>query len=127
MELMPPLEKRTWELMRCLERRQSQSADGAVDLGTAIAHWSYDFMVRASSFPDTSLFIEGGGRATWSLVVVTNLSVVLRVSRSCARSRCALSQEMMKNGDPHGLIITGKKALVMLDRYVPCSLIPALD
>ncbi|KAI0788191.1 cytochrome P450 [Fomes fomentarius] len=44
MELMPLLEKRTWELMQCLERRQSQSTDGAVDLGMAIAHWSYDSM-----------------------------------------------------------------------------------
>ncbi|KAI0788198.1 cytochrome P450 [Fomes fomentarius] len=44
MQLMAPLERRTWQLMRCLERRQSQSVDMTVDMGTAIAHWAYDFM-----------------------------------------------------------------------------------
>lgn len=45
MALMVPLEKRIWELMDCLERRQSQSTDGYVDFGLAISHWAYDFMV----------------------------------------------------------------------------------
>ncbi|KAI0648784.1 cytochrome P450 [Trametes meyenii] len=43
-ELIPALEKRTWELMQCLERRQAQSDNGLVDLTLSIAHWSYDFM-----------------------------------------------------------------------------------
>lgn len=41
----PPLEKRTWELMVCLERRQSREEDALVDLATAFTHWAYDFMV----------------------------------------------------------------------------------
>ncbi|TFK91279.1 cytochrome P450 [Polyporus arcularius HHB13444] len=44
MELMPSLETRAWNLMQCLERRQSESPDGLVDLSLAVAHWSYDFM-----------------------------------------------------------------------------------
>ncbi|TFK91285.1 cytochrome P450 [Polyporus arcularius HHB13444] len=44
LELIPALERRTWHLMQCLERRQSQSPDGLVDLSLAVAHWSYDFM-----------------------------------------------------------------------------------
>ncbi len=43
---MPSLETRAWNLMQCLERRQSESPDGLVDLSLAVAHWSYDFMVR---------------------------------------------------------------------------------
>lgn len=42
----PPLEKRTWELMACLERRQGPGKDAYVDLATAFTHWAYDFMVH---------------------------------------------------------------------------------
>lgn len=43
----PPLERRTWELMACLERRQGPGKDALVDLATTMTHWAYDFMVRA--------------------------------------------------------------------------------
>ncbi|KAJ8486842.1 hypothetical protein ONZ51_g4582 [Trametes cubensis] len=40
-ELTPALERRTWHLMRCIERRQS-AGDGYVDLGEAFYHFAYD-------------------------------------------------------------------------------------
>ncbi|KAI0353726.1 cytochrome P450 [Trametes cingulata] len=40
-DMTPALERRTWQLMRCLEERQS-TGDGYVDLTTAFYHWSYD-------------------------------------------------------------------------------------
>ncbi|KAI0759687.1 cytochrome P450 [Trametes elegans] len=39
--LTPALERRTWQLMQCIERRQS-AGDGFVDLAEAFYHWSYD-------------------------------------------------------------------------------------
>ncbi|KAI0353754.1 cytochrome P450 [Trametes cingulata] len=42
--LIPQLERRTWELVRCLEQRQAQSTDGVVNLPEAMYHWSHDVM-----------------------------------------------------------------------------------
>ncbi|KAI0648753.1 cytochrome P450 [Trametes meyenii] len=42
--LIPQLERRTWELVRCLAYRQSQSPHGTVNLVEAMYHWSHDFM-----------------------------------------------------------------------------------
>ncbi|KAL1949708.1 hypothetical protein VTO73DRAFT_8589 [Trametes versicolor] len=41
-ELIPKLEQRAWQLMRCIERRQA-AGDGHIDLAEAIYHWAYDF------------------------------------------------------------------------------------
>ncbi|KAI0700471.1 cytochrome P450 [Cytidiella melzeri] len=38
----PPLERRTWQLTECIEKRAN--GDGIVDLAECICHWSYDFM-----------------------------------------------------------------------------------
>ncbi|KAI0037701.1 cytochrome P450 [Auriscalpium vulgare] len=43
-QLYPVLEKRTWELMHCLERRQSLSDTGTLNLTECFYHWSYDLM-----------------------------------------------------------------------------------
>ncbi|EIW57876.1 cytochrome P450 [Trametes versicolor FP-101664 SS1] len=42
-QLTPALEKRTWEVMRCIERRQKANG-GYVNLPEAFYHWSHDFM-----------------------------------------------------------------------------------
>ena len=42
-QLVPVLEKRTWELMQCFERRQAER--GVVDVTEAFYHWAHDFMV----------------------------------------------------------------------------------
>ncbi|KAJ8463955.1 hypothetical protein ONZ51_g9915 [Trametes cubensis] len=76
--LIPQLDRRTWELMQTLERRQAQSARGAVNLAETMYHWSHDFMGD---------MVFGGCNAL----------------------------ELMKNGDPHNIIQTGKVALGMLD------------
>lgn len=44
-ELLPVLEKRTFELLACMERRQAESAKGCVDMTDTLYHWSHDFMV----------------------------------------------------------------------------------
>ncbi|KAI0636241.1 cytochrome P450 [Trametes polyzona] len=41
LQLTPALERRTWQLMRCIEQRQS-AGEGYVDLAEAFYHWSYD-------------------------------------------------------------------------------------
>ncbi|KAI0046870.1 cytochrome P450 [Auriscalpium vulgare] len=43
-QLYPVLENRTWELMHCLERRQSLSDTGTLNLTECFYHWSYDLM-----------------------------------------------------------------------------------
>ncbi|EJF56220.1 cytochrome P450 [Dichomitus squalens LYAD-421 SS1] len=40
-QLVPSLEQRTWELLQCLERRQSGNG-GWVDIPEAFYHWSHD-------------------------------------------------------------------------------------
>ncbi|KAI0636113.1 cytochrome P450 [Trametes polyzona] len=42
-QLTPALEKRTWEVMRCIERRQAANG-GYVNVPEAFYHWSHDFM-----------------------------------------------------------------------------------
>ena len=56
----PPLERRTLQLIRCLEGRTR--LNGAVDLVECLAHWSYDFMVWVlyDILPVTTDFISGG-------------------------------------------------------------------
>ncbi|KAJ7149971.1 cytochrome P450 [Mycena filopes] len=39
---LPVLEKRTTELLHCLERRQKESPDGYFDISKALSHWAYD-------------------------------------------------------------------------------------
>lgn len=62
--LVPSLEKRTTELIDCLEERQKASADGTVDFSECVLHWSHDFMVRTSTFAHT-LLSPFAGSATW--------------------------------------------------------------
>ena len=42
---MPALERRTNELVRCIERRQAESETGLVDLKEALSHWAFDYTV----------------------------------------------------------------------------------
>ncbi|KAL1949719.1 hypothetical protein VTO73DRAFT_8600 [Trametes versicolor] len=42
--LIPQLERRTWELVQCLERRQGASQNKTINLPEAMYHWSHDFM-----------------------------------------------------------------------------------
>ncbi|KAJ3001132.1 hypothetical protein NUW54_g6625 [Trametes sanguinea] len=76
--LIPQLERRTWELVHCIETRQAQSSDGSVNLPESLYHWSHDL---------TGDMVFGGCNAF----------------------------ELMKNGDPAGVIRTGKVALALLD------------
>ncbi|KAI0313882.1 cytochrome P450 [Amylostereum chailletii] len=74
----PPLEKRTWELTHCIERRTD--AAGLVNLVECICHWSYDFMGE---------MVFGG----------------------------ANNLELMRDGDPRGLVQGGKQATAVLDSF----------
>ncbi|KAI9056790.1 cytochrome P450 [Trametes sanguinea] len=76
--LLPQLDRRTWELIQCLEVRQSQDSHGAVNLATCLYHWAHDFMGD---------MVFGGCNAF----------------------------ELMKYGDPAGIIQTGKIALGLMD------------
>ena len=49
-QLFPALERRTWQLFECLERRQKEGG-GYLNIGDAFYHWSHDFMVRLSPIP----------------------------------------------------------------------------
>ncbi|KAI0706361.1 cytochrome P450 [Earliella scabrosa] len=42
-QLFPALERRTWQLFECLERRQKEGG-GYLNIGDAFYHWSHDFM-----------------------------------------------------------------------------------
>lgn len=77
-QLGPYIERRTFQLLDCLERRQAQSADKSVNLADAFYHWSYDLMGD---------FVFGGANRL----------------------------EMMRNGDPRGMIKGGKLATILLD------------
>ncbi|KAI0363893.1 cytochrome P450 [Pilatotrama ljubarskyi] len=43
-QILPLVEKRTWQFLRCLEKRQASNEAGYVDLVEAFFHWSYDLM-----------------------------------------------------------------------------------
>lgn len=45
---MPDLERRTVELLECIERRQSESEVGFLDIKEAFSHWAFDFTVCTS-------------------------------------------------------------------------------
>ena len=62
-QLMPNLERRTVELLQCMERRQSESATGFLDIKEAFSHWAFDFTVCASTVPQPS-FPDGHNRRT---------------------------------------------------------------
>ncbi|KAF8590792.1 cytochrome P450 [Ramaria rubella] len=74
----PPLERRTWQLLKCIERRTGE--DGIVELSRCLFHWSYDFMGE---------MVFGGSN---------NL-------------------ELMKTGDPEGLLEGLEKAAIVLDTF----------
>ncbi|KAJ8486823.1 hypothetical protein ONZ51_g4573 [Trametes cubensis] len=76
--LIPQLDRRTWELIQTLARRQAEDPRGTVSLAETMYHWSHDFMGD---------MVFGGCNAL----------------------------ELMKNGDPHGIIHNGKVALGLLD------------
>ncbi|KAJ7712050.1 cytochrome P450 [Mycena metata] len=75
---IPAVERRTLELLDCIEYRQSESKEQLVDLSKVFCHWAYDIMGE---------IVFGGSN---------NL-------------------ELMKNGDPAGLVDSGKMATVLLD------------
>ncbi|KAF8529305.1 cytochrome P450 [Hysterangium stoloniferum] len=41
-QFFSPLDRRTWQLINCIERRKG--TDGNVDLSECVSHWAYDFM-----------------------------------------------------------------------------------
>ena len=63
------LEKRTWELMECIEQRQVANG-GSVSLSECFSHWAYDLMVSVRTFPSNIRF-NGVTRATSCMVDVT--------------------------------------------------------
>ncbi|TFK32486.1 cytochrome P450 [Crucibulum laeve] len=75
---IPALERRTWELLICFDRRQSDSPNQTFDLYEALCHWSYDFAGE---------MVFGGCNDI----------------------------ELMKRGDPEGLLMGGKNATRLLD------------
>ncbi len=44
--LVPQLERRTVELLMCMERRQLESKTAYVNLAETMYHWAHDVMVR---------------------------------------------------------------------------------
>lgn len=44
-EISPMVERRAWQLMRCIEQRQA-AGDGCIDITRAFFHFSYDIGVR---------------------------------------------------------------------------------
>ena len=44
-QLTPFLERRTFQLVECLEQRQANDPNQGVNLEECLFHWSYDFMV----------------------------------------------------------------------------------
>ena len=68
--LIPQFERRTWELLRCLERRQGEAKDGFVNLAEAMYHWAHDFMVRRLTWHVRDLVLMSTSRETWYLVDV---------------------------------------------------------
>lgn len=46
-EVLPSIERRTWQLLYALEERQQ---NGVVDVGATLGHWAFDVMVRLCHF-----------------------------------------------------------------------------
>lgn len=46
-EVLPSIERRTWQLLYALEQRQQ---NGVVDVGATLGHWAFDVMVRRCHF-----------------------------------------------------------------------------
>ncbi|KAJ7097294.1 cytochrome P450 [Mycena belliarum] len=44
MNFIPAVERRTWDLLHCVKRRQSESPVQTLDLSEAFCHWAYDTM-----------------------------------------------------------------------------------
>ncbi|GBE89918.1 predicted protein [Sparassis crispa] len=73
----PLLERRTMELMKCIEWRQTRAESKTVDLSECLCHWSYDFMgdmafggcndLELMKRGDPDDLVMGGKRATIAL------------------------------------------------------------
>ncbi|KIP03758.1 hypothetical protein PHLGIDRAFT_225048 [Phlebiopsis gigantea 11061_1 CR5-6] len=73
-QLFPVLEKRTYDLIQCMERRQSLDATGCIDLTECFYHWAYDLMgdmvfggaskLEMMQHGDPSNLVTGGKIAT---------------------------------------------------------------
>ena len=48
-DIVPQLERRTVQLLKTLEQRQSETRDGFLELSKVMYHWAHDFMVRVIS------------------------------------------------------------------------------
>ena len=56
---MPALERRTMELVGCIEKRKMRGdRDNVIDLKEALSHWAFDFTVRKRT-RHTSIMISG--------------------------------------------------------------------
>ena len=67
---MPNLERRTIELLQCMQRRQLESETGFLDIKEIFSHWAFDFTVCASPRLDRTrnfLMVILGGRDIWRL------------------------------------------------------------
>ncbi|GJE88938.1 cytochrome P450 [Phanerochaete sordida] len=72
-QLTPFLERRTFQLLECLKRRQAKNPDQGVNLEECLYHWSYDFMgdfvfggcnkLEMMKSGDPTSLIEGGKSA----------------------------------------------------------------
>ncbi|KAF9812176.1 hypothetical protein IEO21_06318 [Rhodonia placenta] len=91
----PALERRTWQLLSCIEERQAAGKDGYVDLAKCFCHWSYDFMgdmvfggcnnLELMKTGDPNKLVEGGKVAT--IVVDRPVTRLRDIAASLMRTR----------------------------------------
>nr|GAT57938.1 cytochrome P450 [Mycena chlorophos] len=91
-----PLERRTWQLLETIERRQDISNDGSVELTKALTHWAYDFTVNA-----LDLLVK---------LPTLILDIVLAPDLDSPWLK-----GLLENGDPTRIIEGGKFSMVLLD------------
>ncbi|KAF7305557.1 Cytochrome P450 [Mycena chlorophos] len=114
-----PLERRTWQLLETIERRQDISNDGSVELTKALTHWAYDFTcdmlfggcvtMGLLENGDPTRIIEGGkfsmvlldslGQAPWLVHLAYHLPIAkaqMRFFKECGEM---MAERVLKDGE----------------------------
>ncbi|KAI0667876.1 cytochrome P450 [Trametes maxima] len=123
-QLMPFLERRTSELMRCIEKHQAVRPNDFVDLREAFAHWGFDFTadVVFGGSDDFELMKNGDprgltktgkiafavtdvlGPSTWIMDILWNLPQTSRANALVSSISNALDRVLKDTPKWHGLL-----------------------
>ncbi|OJT10972.1 Cytochrome P450 67 [Trametes pubescens] len=139
-QLTPALEKRTWELLRCIERRQKANG-GYVNLPEAFSHWAHDFMELMKNGDAEELIYTGKlgtamldslGQSPWVLDILWQIPTtkdmhqLVRLASQMTRTRVQ-AKELPAFRDLISYLMEGGVSLPEMERDAVIGIVGGFD